>query len=36
VCDVESYVVIYRVETEFVVVMRVFRGSRDYERLLRP
>lgn len=35
VCVVESYVVVYRVETD-VVVMRVFHGSRDYERLMRP
>ena len=31
---VGSYLVVYRLEAETVVVMRVFQAARDYERLL--
>jgi len=33
---VGEYVVIYRVEDEDVLILRVVRGSRDIEGLLRP
>jgi toxin ParE1/3/4 len=32
---VGEYVIIYRIEKEYVLILHIFRGSRDLETLLR-